>query len=207
MARLARAFLRRPSVEVAPALLGHVLVRADPAGGELRARIVETEAYVDVDAASHSFRGPRPRTAVMFGPPGFLYVYLSYGMHWCMNVVTDRAGRGSAVLLRAGEPLEGLDAMRARRQGARNDRQLLAGPARWTEAFAIDRAHDGADVVAGDEVWLERGRPIDRARVGVGPRIGLSVARERPWRFVDVESASLSRAWRPVTPRRPGAPR
>ena len=207
MTRVSRTFLRRPSVEVAPALLGHVLVRADPAGGELRARIVETEAYEEDDPASHSFRGPRPRTAVMFGPPGFLYVYLSYGMHWCMNVVTDRAGRGSAVLLRAAEPLDGLDAMHARRPGARNDRQLLAGPARWTQAFAIDRSHDGTDLVGGDEVWLERGKPIDQTRIGVSPRIGLSVARERPWRFVDIESASLSRPWRAVTPRRRAGPR
>jgi DNA-3-methyladenine glycosylase len=205
--RLPRSFLGRSSVEVAPALLGHVLVRADPDGGELRARIVETEAYEEHDPASHSFRGPRPRTEVMFGPPGFLYVYFSYGMHWCMNVVTDRAGRGSAVLLRAAEPLDGIGAMRRRRPGARADHQLLAGPARWTEAFAIDRSHNGTDVVAGDEVWLERGEPLDPARIGIGPRIGLTVAREQPWRFVDVDSPCLSRPWRPVRRRRRAAPR
>ena len=207
MTRLPRSFLRRPSVEVAPALLGHVLVRADPAGGELRARIVETEAYEEDDPASHSFPGPRPRTVVMFGPPGVLYVYLSYGMHWCMNVVTDRPGRGSAVLLRAAEPLDGIDVMQARRPGARSDRQLLAGPARWTQAYAIDRSHDGADLVAGGEVWLERGTPVDPARIGVGGRIGLSVAQERPWRFVDVESPCLSRPWRPLMRPRRAAPR
>ena len=207
MARLSRTFLRRPSVEVAPALLGHVLVRADPGGGELRARIVETEAYEQDDPASHSFRGPRPRNEVMFGPPGSLYVYRSYGMHWCMNVVTDRAGRGSAVLLRAAEPLAGLDAMRSRRPETRRDEQLLAGPGRWTQAFAIDRSHDGADLVEGAEVWLERGSRLDPARIGVGGRIGISVAKDLPWRFVDVASPSLSRPWRPVTDPRRAAPR
>jgi DNA-3-methyladenine glycosylase len=97
--------------------------------------------------------------------------------------------------------------MHARRPGARNDRQLLAGPARWTQAFALDRSHDGVDLVGGDEIWLERGEPIDPARIGVGPRIGLSVAQERPWRFVDIESASLSRPWRAITPRRRAGPR
>jgi DNA-3-methyladenine glycosylase len=204
-ARLPRAFFRRPSLEVAPALLGHVLVRADPAGSVLRARIVETEAYDETDPASHSFRGPRPRTTVMFGPPGYLYVYFTYGMHWCMNVVTDEPGRGSAVLLRAGEPLTGAEVMRGRR-GARNDRELLAGPARWTQAFAIDRSHDGTDLVGGRDVWIERGTPPATDRVAVGVRIGLSVARERPWRFVDADSAYLSRPVSALSRPRP-APR
>ena len=202
-----RGFFRRPSLEVAPTLLGHVLARRDGDGRVLRARIVETEAYDQDDPASHSFRGLRPRTAVMFGPPGFLYVYFTYGMHWCMNVVTDEAGRGSAVLLRAGEPIDGLDAMRRRRPGARNDRQLLAGPARWTQAFAIDRSLDGADLVRGTEVWIERGTSVDAERVGVTERIGLSVARERPWRFVDASSPALSRPYVGVTPPRASARR
>lgn len=204
--RLPRRFFGRPSLEVAPALLGHVLVRADPEAGELRARIVETEAYDEDDPASHSYRGRRPRTEVMFGRPGFLYVYFTYGMHWCMNVVTDVPGRGSAVLLRAAEPLDGVDVMR-RRRAARRDRELLAGPARWTQAFAIDGTHDGADLVDGAEVWLERGATVPPDRIGVGERIGLTVARERPWRFVDTESAFLSRPWAPIRRRRPVAPR
>src|SRR5687768_8422876 len=167
VARLPRGFFRRTSLEVAPTLLGHVLARRDGDGRVLRARIVETEAYDQDDPASHSFRGPRPRTAVMFGPPGFLYVYFTYGMHWCMNVVTDEPGRGSAVLLRAGEPIDGVDEMRRRRPGARNDTQLLAGPARWTQAFAIDRSLDGADLVRGTDVWIERGTSVDVGRVGV----------------------------------------
>ena len=207
MARLPRGFFRRTSLEVAPTLLGHVVARREPDGRVLRARIVETEAYDQDDPASHSFRGPRPRTAVMFGPPGFLYVYFTYGMHWCMNVVTDQPGRGSAVLLRAGEPIDGLDAMRRRRPGARNDRQLLAGPARWTQAFAIDRSLDGADLVGGTDVWIERGTSVDVDRVGVTERIGLSVARERPWRFVDATSSSLSRPYAGVRPRRASARR
>jgi len=203
--RLPRSFFARPSVVVAPDLLGRVLARAEPNGRVLRARIVETEAYDEGDPASHSFRGPSPRTEVMFGPPGFLYVYFTYGMHWCMNVVTDRVGRGSAVLLRAAEPLEGLETIRQRR-AARTDRELLAGPARWTQAFDIDRAHDGADVAGGTTIWIERGVPVPSERIGVTERIGLTVARERPWRFVDRASPYLSRPWRPPAPAAP-APR
>ncbi|HSL11491.1 MAG TPA: DNA-3-methyladenine glycosylase [Actinomycetota bacterium] len=199
MPRLPRAFFRRSSLEVAPALLGHVLARRDPDDGSvLRVRIVETEAYDEGDPASHSFRGPRPRTAVMFGPPGFLYVYFTYGMHHCMNVVTDAPGRGSAVLLRAAEPVDGVSSMRQRRPGARNDRQLLAGPGRLTQALAIDRTLDGADLVRGAQVWIERGIPVPPGDVGVTERIGLSVAREQPWRFVDTTSAHLSRTFVPV---------
>jgi DNA-3-methyladenine glycosylase len=193
--RLPRSFLERPSLVVAPDLLGRVLVRAEPDGTRLRARIVETEAYDEGDPASHSFRGPSPRTEVMFGPPGFLYVYFTYGMHWCMNVVTDTDGRGSAVLLRAAEPLDGIDVMR-RRRAARADRDLLAGPARWTQAFGIDRAHDGVDLVRGDTIWIERGVPVGLERIGVTERIGLTLARERQWRFVDRTSPFLSRPWR-----------
>jgi DNA-3-methyladenine glycosylase len=202
VARLPRGFFRRSSLEVAPELLGHVVARRDRSGDVLRARIVETEAYDEDDPASHSFRGVRPRTAVMFGPPGFLYVYFTYGMHWCMNVVTDAPGRGSAVLLRGAEPIDGLDAMRRRRPDVRNDAQLLAGPARWTRAFAIDRSLDGADLVRGSDVWIERGTPVPVEHVGVTERIGLRVARERPWRFVDTTSAALSRRYAGVTPRR-----
>jgi DNA-3-methyladenine glycosylase len=202
MTRLPRSFFERPSLVVAPDLLGHVFVRAEPDGTRLRARIVETEAYDEGDPASHSFRGPSPRTEVMFGPPGFLYVYFTYGMHWCMNVVTDVGGRGSAVLLRAAEPLDGLDAMRDRRV-ARADRDLLAGPARWTKAFGIDRTHDGADLVRGDTIWIERGVPVPPERIGVTERIGLTLARERQWRFVDRGSPFLSRPWRELSLREP----
>ena len=140
--RLPRRFYARPSTVVARELLGRVFVRAGRGSARVAARIVETEAYEQTDPASHSFRGLTPRNAVMFGPAGHLYVYFTYGMHFCMNVVTDREGWGSAVLLRAAEPLEGLASMR-RRRGTPDVRLLCAGPARLTQAFGIDRRFDG----------------------------------------------------------------
>jgi DNA-3-methyladenine glycosylase len=175
---------------VAPRLLGQLLVRRSPTGARLSARIVEVEAYRHDDPASHAFRGPTPRNAVMFGPPGHLYVYFTYGMHWCMNVVTGSEGEGAAVLLRAGVPLDGLEEM-IRRRGGRPVEELCAGPARWTQAFAIDRGLGGADLVRGAEVWIERGTPP--ARIEATPRVGVTAARDRPWRFVDPASAYLSR--------------
>jgi DNA-3-methyladenine glycosylase len=167
---------------VAPDLLGRVLVRRQGDGTRLAARIVETEAYEPEDPASHAFRGPTPRNAVMFADPGHLYVYFTYGMHFCMNVVTGRAGEGSAVLLRAAEPLEGLDTMRIRR-GRDAVRELCTGPARLCQAFDVDRALDGADLVNGRELWIGDGTPVDVARIAAGPRIGIRVGVERPWRF------------------------
>jgi len=202
VARLPRAFFARPSLEVAPELIGQVLARRLDDGTRLSARIVEVEAYDELDPASHSFRGRTPRTDVMFGTPGRLYVYFTYGMHWCMNVVTGRAGEGSAVLLRAAEPLEGLEAMTARR-GPRPPRELLAGPARWTRAFGIDGRDDGADLVRGAAVWLERGERVPSDRVAVTARIGVTVATERPWRFVDAASRCLSRPLPRVSPSAP----
>jgi DNA-3-methyladenine glycosylase len=202
VARLPRAFFARPSLEVAPELLGQILARRLEDGTRLAARIVEVEAYDELDPASHSFRGRTPRTDVMFGTPGHLYVYFTYGMHWCMNVVTGRPGEGSAVLLRAGEPLEGVAAMTARRDG-RPTRELLAGPARWTRAFGIDGRDDGADLVRGAAVWLERGEGVPGDRIAVTSRIGVSVATERPWRFVDAASRCLSRPLPRVSPSAP----
>ncbi len=201
-ARLPRAFYARPAPEVARELLGHVLVRASPATGRLAARIVEVEAYEQDDPASHAFRGQTARNAVMFGRAGHLYVYFTYGMHWCMNVVTGGLGRGSAVLLRAGEPVEGIHEMSARR-GGRPTAELCAGPARWTQAFGVDRGQDGTDLVRTGQLWIERGSPVPSRDVLVTERIGISVGRGRPWRFVDSTSRSLSRPVpRPVTARR-----
>lgn len=191
--RLTRAFFARPSVEVAPELLGCLLVRELPRGRRLVARIVETEAYEEGDPASHSFRGRTPRNEVMFGPPGHLYVYFTYGMHFCMNVVTGSEGSGSAVLLRAAEPLEGLAHMRRRRET--DDPLLLcSGPARLSQAFDVGRAENGLDLVNGGRLALERGSRIHPDRVDAGPRVGIRTGAERPWRFQVEGSPFVSRA-------------
>ena len=190
--RVARSSLARPSTDVAPELLGHVLVRRSAEGVALRARIVETEAYAESDPASHSFRGVTPRTAVMFGRAGHLYVYFTYGMHWCMNVVTGLDGEGSAVLLRAGEPLEGLEEMRTRR-GRDAVRDLCSGPARWAQAFGVDGTLNGADLVRGSDIWIERGDAVPATAVKVTTRIGIRVGTDRLWRFAELASPFVSR--------------
>jgi DNA-3-methyladenine glycosylase len=197
--RLPRSFFARPSLVVARDLLGRVLVRTLPDGTRLSGRLVEAEAYRQDDPASHSYRGRTDRTEVMFGPPGHLYVYFTYGMHFCMNAVTGADGEGSAVLLRAAEPLEGLEEMAARRR-TDDPRILLAGPARLCEAFGVGREHNGVDLVAGDVLHVEAGTPIPDHLVAVGPRIGVTVAVDNPWRFTVRESRFLSR--RSATPPR-----
>jgi DNA-3-methyladenine glycosylase len=164
---------------VAPELLGHVLVRRLPNGARLAARLVEVEAYEPDDPGSHAFRGMTPRNEVMFGPPGHLYVYFTYGMHFCMNAVTRPKQEGSAVLLRAGEPLEGIDAMRERR-GRDRAVDLCSGPGRFTQALGIARPENGADLVRGDAVWIERG--TRSGPIGVGIRVGVHDT-TRSWRF------------------------
>ncbi|MDP9331403.1 MAG: DNA-3-methyladenine glycosylase [Actinomycetota bacterium] len=175
---------------MAPDLLGHVLTRRLTDGTLLAARIVETEAYEPDDPASHSFRGETPRNAVMFGSPGSLYVYFTYGMHFCMNVVTARRGVGSAVLLRSGEPLEGVERM-ATHRGREAVRELCSGPARWCQAFAVDRALDGEDLVAGSAVWIERGERA--AAIVSGPRVGVTRGTDRDWRFSIEEDPFVSK--------------
>ncbi|HEX6401080.1 MAG TPA: DNA-3-methyladenine glycosylase, partial [Actinomycetota bacterium] len=197
-------FFARPATDVAPDLLGHVLVRRLPDGTRLAARLVEVEAYEPDDPGSHAFRGPTPRNEVMFGPPGHLYVYFTYGMHFCMNAVTRRSGEGSAVLLRAGEPLEGLDAMRERRARDRPV-ELCSGPGRFTQALGIARPENGADLVSGDDVWIERGTRDEP--VGVGIRVGVHDT-SRNWRFWLEGNPYVSRG-RPGPPspkRRPPRP-
>jgi DNA-3-methyladenine glycosylase len=176
---------------VAKDSLGRLLVRA---GREttLVGRIVECEAYQEGDPASHSFRGLTARTEVMFGPPGHLYVYFTYGMHFCGNVVTGRDGEGSAVLLRAVEPIEGVEWMR-RRRGVTDPRALCSGPARLTQAFGIDRADNGVDLVAGRDLFLSAGRPLTDDQIGSSPRVGITVATERAWRFFELGSPFASR--------------
>jgi DNA-3-methyladenine glycosylase len=181
-APLSRRFYARPVLVVARALLGRVL-RHDGPGGRTSGRIVEVEAYRGADdPASHAFRGETVRNRVMFGPPGHAYVYFTYGMHYCVNLVTGPAGRADAVLIRALEPLEGLALMR-RRRGVSELERLARGPGCVTRALGLDRRHDGLDLTHGPLV-VESGRPErGGARVARGPRIGIRVAVERPWRF------------------------
>jgi DNA-3-methyladenine glycosylase len=149
--------------------------------------IVETEAYTRDDPASHSFGGPTPRNRAMFGPPGMAYVYRSYGLHWCFNIVARESG---AVLIRALAPIAGLAAMTARRGGAS---ALCAGPGRLTQALAITRDHDGLDVTASPFVLLDR---VAAPTLAIGLRIGISKAQDRPWRFGEAGSRHLSRPFR-----------
>lgn len=196
--RMPRSFFARPSPEVGPDLLGRILVRRVGDGTLLTARIVEAEAYQEDDPASHSFRGRTNRTEVMFGPPGHAYVYFTYGMHHCMNVVTGSTGEGSAVLLRAAEPLEGLEEM-ARRRGTTDPRALCSGPGRLCQALGIDRAENGLDLVHGRRLWLLEGAPVTPSKISVGSRVGITSGTERPWRFSVQGDRFVSRA-RPAVP-------
>jgi len=177
--RARRADLSGPATEVAPRLVGWTLV-SRTVDGVVSGTIVETEAYLPDDPASHAFGGPTARNRAMFDRPGTLYVYLIYGLHHCCNVVTDGIGVGSAVLLRAAEPTGGIELMRIRRPGVR-DRDLCRGPGRLSAAFGIDRRMDGEDLVGGTTVWLERREAA--ASVVTSTRVGIRVATERPWRF------------------------
>jgi DNA-3-methyladenine glycosylase len=170
--------------EVARELLGCSFL-VDGVGGV----VVETEAYAPGDPASHSFRGPTTRNAAMFGPAGHLYVYRSYGIHWCANVVCEAEGVGAAVLLRALEPTAGVDVMAVRRRLA--DRRLLcAGPGRLTQALGVTAAHDGSALDRPPFVLLPR---VEEPDVVVGPRVGISSATDLPWRYAVAGSAYLSR--------------
>ncbi|MGQ0831711.1 MAG: DNA-3-methyladenine glycosylase [Microthrixaceae bacterium] len=178
--RLPRTFYRRDPRAVAPELLGKVLVR-----GAMSARIVEVEAYCGAeDPGSHAFRGMTKRNATMFGPPGRLYVYFTYGMHWCANAVCGEEGSGVAVLLRAATPVTGVEEMRARRPAARNDRDLLRGPARLCQAFGLEGSFDGADLATRSHgvTIVDDGTPPPE-EPAVGARIGLSTGADLPWRW------------------------
>ncbi|WP_097205206.1 DNA-3-methyladenine glycosylase [Geodermatophilus sabuli] len=190
-----------PPDVVAPTLLGCWLV-SDRPEGQVALRLTEVEAYAGdgSDPAAHSHRGPTPRAAIMFGPPGALYVYFSYGVHWCANVVVGREGEGSAVLLRAGDVVVGEELARVRRPAARTARDLARGPARLTQALAIGPADKAADLLSPDSpVRLHRGNPP--AAVSTGPRVGISVAAELPWRFWETGAGSVS-VFRPGGQRR-----
>ena len=192
--RLSRSFFARPCLEVAPEMLGLLLIHELASGERLVGRIVEVEAYLGdgSDPASHAHRGPTPRSRVMFGPPGHFYVYRSMGIHLCANVVCERAGRAAAVLLRAVEPLEGETRMRALR-GGRGGRELASGPGKLAQALAIELAHDGRDALRG-ALRLERERGARAPAICAGPRIGLSKAADLPYRFFARDSPHVTRA-------------
>jgi len=199
------ADLLGPVDVVAPSLLGCWVVTDRPEG-RVALRLTEVEAYSGegLDPASHAHRGPTPRAEIMFGPPGRLYVYFSYGVHWCANVVVGPVGRGSAVLLRAGEVVVGEELAFARRPAARVVRDLARGPARLTQALGIGPDDRGAHLLdAGSSVRLHRG-PAPSA-ISAGPRVGISLATDLPWRFWDADARSVS-VFRPGgPPRRRGA--
>ena len=199
---LPRSFYDRPVLEVARDLLGAVVVH-----GTVAVRLTEVEAYAGGhDPASHAFRGPTGRNAVMFGHGGHAYVYFTYGMHFCMNLVTGPAGQASAALLRAGEVVRGEDEARERRGTGRTrdlaHRDLARGPAQLTVALGVDRQLNGADVTdPGSPLQVRRGAPVADADVRWGPRVGVSAAGELPWRAWVDDDPTVS-VYRPHAPKK-----
>ncbi|MEA3018878.1 MAG: DNA-3-methyladenine glycosylase [Actinomycetota bacterium] len=192
MKRVPLRFYARDARDVAPDLLNKLLVVGGRSG-----RIVETEAYCgSIDPGAHSYRGRTPRTEVMFGPPGRLYVYLSYGMHWCCNPVCGPEGEGWAVLIRAVEPVAGVEEMRPLRPRATRDVELTNGPGKLTQALGIVGEHNGADLVTGadgvriaDDGMAPPGAPVVTSRIGFGE----NPARDFPWRWFVPNSPYVSR--------------
>lgn len=196
--RLTRGFYARDAVTVARDLIGCLFLHRSPAG-LVGVRLVETEAYRGpVDPGSHGYRGKTPRTRTMYGPPGRLYVYFTYGMHWCANIVCAEPGVCEAVLLRAGEPIVGIELMREMRGGIGNDRLLASGPARLTQALGIDKRQDGASLLRGGDFWCATDGVTEeyrRGSISQTRRIGLAAGRgdDIPWRFVVSGHAYASR--------------
>jgi len=186
--KLRRSFFGRPVLEVAPELIGATLL-VNGVGG----RIVEVEAYHHTDPAAHSYIGRTERNAVMFGPPGYAYVYRSYGIHWCLNFVCEEEGSASAVLIRALEPTSGIAAMR-RRRSVSDERALCSGPGKLCQALAVTHRHNGLQL---DEPPFELRARQETPEIAVGVRIGISKAVEHPWRFGLKGSKFLSRPFKP----------
>jgi len=191
---LPRTFYARSAVALAPDLLGKLLMR-ELNGELLIGRIVEVEAYLGAeDAASHAFRGPTPRNRSMFGPPCRAYVYLIYGVHHCLNIVTGPDRSGQAVLLRAIQPLAGIAPMRMMRGGA-PDRDLTNGPGKLCQALGVDKQLDGHDLCLGKKLWLEDA-PRPAEAICAGPRVGVrgdDAALSRPWRYFLKDNPFISR--------------
>jgi DNA-3-methyladenine glycosylase len=196
-------FWRADVIDVAKGLLGARL----HAGG-VTVRLTEVEAYRGdgVDPASHAYRGRTPRNGVMFGPPGHAYVYFVFGMHWCLNVVCGEVGSAAAVLVRAGEVIEGVEIARERRGGGTTDRDLARGPARLAMALAIDGSVSGTSLIdgTGPVTLTPRQQHVDPAHILAGPRVGVTAAADLPWRFWLSGEPTVS-AYRPHTPRRRSA--
>ena len=186
--RLRRSFFDRSVLKVAPELIGATLL-VDGVGGI----IVEVEAYHHTDPAAHSYTGRTERNAVMFGPAGYVYVYRSYGIHWCVNFVCEEDGSASAVLIRAIEPTEGLAAMR-RRRGLKDERALCSGPGKLCEALAVTHKHNG---LALDRPPFELRARSETPEIVTGPRIGITKAVAKPWRYGLKGSQFLSKPFRP----------
>jgi DNA-3-methyladenine glycosylase len=182
--RLTKSFFSRSVHAVAPDLIGVTLL-VNGVGG----RLVEVEAYHHTEPAAHSFRGPTERTAIMFGPAGYAYVYRSYGIHWCLNFVCEAKGSASAVLIRALEPTEGLATMR-RRRGVADDRLLCSGPGRLCQALGITVKHNGLALDAPPFALWARQSEVE---IVAGPRIGITKAAELPWRYGEKGSRFLSK--------------
>lgn len=199
---LPATFYDRDPRDVAVGLLGKVFQRDEADGSVTAARIVEVEAYLGVDdPGSHAYRGETPRTRTMFGPPGGLYVYFTYGMHWCANAVCRPVGTAGAVLLRAAAPLTGQVTMQARRgPAARRPRDLCSGPAKFGQAFGLDRAFDGADLPTGDKGLRITDDGEAPQAIANTTRIGLTAGAEHSWRWYVEGDENVSRA-RPARPR------
>lgn len=201
---LPRTFFERPVLDVAPELLGRLVVRTTP-DGPITLRLTEVEAYDGPnDPGSHAFRGRTARNSVMFGPAGHVYVYFTYGMWHCMNLVCGPEGEASGVLLRAGEVIEGAEQARKRRLSARNDKELAKGPARLATALDVDRALDGTDACAlGDTpIRILTGTPVPADQVRNGPRTGVSGdGGVHPWRYWVADDPTVS-PYRAHVPRR-----
>jgi DNA-3-methyladenine glycosylase len=202
---LSRSALRGDVLTLAPRLLGSVLEH-HTGDGPVAIRLVEVEAYDgESDPGSHAYKGKTARNAVMFGDAGLAYVYFTYGMHWCMNLVCGPAGRAAAILLRAGAVVEGADLARVRRGDRVSERDLARGPARLCQALGVDGTCNGADLLAGGPLRLLARPAAPAGRVRAGPRVGVSAGATRPWRFWLDGEHSVS-TYRAHTPRRRPAP-
>jgi len=196
---LERPFFARSALDVARDLVGKLLLRTDEG---LVARVVETEAYLVEDPACHAYRGRTARNAPLWGPPGHAYVYLNYGIHWCLNAATGEDGRAEGCLIRAAEPIAGVERM-AERRGNVRPRDLLRGPGRLGQGYGLDGGWSGGDLCGGSPLaWADDGA---RPEVVTGPRVGVSRAADRPWRFSVPGSPWVSPYSRSPRAPRPGA--